>query len=61
MVLSDETVQKVLDTLTKTLDEMRLVAKENSDLHKEIMGLLKEKTLPQGTSSKPKSEENTGE
>ena len=44
MVLSDETVQQVLDTMSQTLNEMRIVAKENSDLHNEILGLLREKT-----------------
>ena len=59
MVLSDETVQQLLNTLTKTLDEMRIVAKENSDLQKELMGFLREKTIAQKATTAPKNEDTS--
>ena len=56
MALSDETVRLVLETLTKTLEEMRISAKENSDLNKEIMGFLREKVVAQAETTVPKQE-----
>ena len=51
MVISDETVQQVLESLNQALAEMRIMAKENSDLHKEVLGLFKEKAMAKGEPS----------
>lgn len=58
MVISDEKVEAILEALHKTMDQMCLVQQENSELHKELISILKSNANLNG---KMKAEKKTGE